>query len=103
LAITPLGTKALVLNYNAGTVSIINAPINEIAGGPRAPIQQYGIGQGGTCGVNAPNSVLLPALGDSMRNSGWGNSWAQWPNGGLGGYVCTRQPIYTTSGWLIAP
>jgi YVTN family beta-propeller protein len=103
LAITPLGTKALVLNYSAGTVSIINAPVREIVGGPTAALQQYGIREGGTCGVGAPDSVLLPAFGDSVRNSGWGSSWAQWPNGGRGGYVCTRQPLYTTSGWLLAP
>jgi YVTN family beta-propeller protein len=103
LAITPLGTKALVLNYDAGTVSIINAPINEVVGGPTASIQQYAIRQGDSCGVNVPNSVLLPAFGEASRNSNWGNSWAQWPNNGLGGYVCTRQPLYTTSGWLIAP
>jgi YVTN family beta-propeller protein len=102
LAITPLGTKALVLNASAGTVSIINAPINEIVGGPTAALQQYGIRQGGACGVGAPDSVLLPAFGESVRNSGWGSSWAQWPNGGRGGYVCTRQPLYTTSGWLLA-
>lgn len=103
LAITPLGTKALVLNYTAGTVTIINIPVSEVVGGPTAALQQYGVAQSGPCGVNAPDSVLLPALGEALRNSGWGQSWAQWPNGGLGGYVCTRQPLYTTSGWLIAP
>lgn len=103
LAVNALGTKALVLNYSAGTVSIINMPVNEIVGGPTAALQQYGIGQGGTCGAGAPDSVLLPAFGESVRNSGWGSSWARWPNGGRGGYVCTRQPIYATSGWLIAP
>lgn len=103
LGITASGTKALVLNNTAGTVSIINTPVTEVVGGPTAALQQYGIAQSGACGVSAPDSVLLPALGESVRNYGWGSSWAQWPNGGQGGYVCTRQPLYTTSGWLIAP
>ncbi|MEY4137099.1 MAG: hypothetical protein RL205_1227 [Actinomycetota bacterium] len=102
LAINTLGTKALVINYASNSVSIINLPYSEIVGGPTAAIQQYGIQETDRCGVAPPDSVLMPAFGEEWRNFGWGHSWAQWPADGRGGYVCTRQPLYTTNGWLIA-
>ncbi len=102
LAINTLGTKALVTNYTSNSVTIINLPYSEIVGGPTAAIQQYGIQESGQCGVEPPDSALWPAFGEEWRHLGWGHSWAQWPGNGQGGYVCTRQPLYTTQGWLIA-
>jgi hypothetical protein len=29
---------------------------------------------------------------------GWSPSWAQWPNGNTGGYVCNKEIYMTTSG-----
>lgn len=37
--------------------------------------------------------IVLPK--DGVCPEGWGPSWAQWPNGGTGGYVCvTTVPAY---------
>lgn len=30
---------------------------------------------------------------------GWSSSWAQWPNDGLGGFVCTRTIAYRNGAW----
>jgi hypothetical protein len=45
-------------------------------------------------------SVDWPAL-VSIRSLGWTVSYAQWPNEGRGGSVCTRQPYWTGSGWSV--
>lgn len=39
---------------------------------------------------------------DADCPSGWNPSWAQWPNGGTGGFVCNREIYYDidTGGWL---
>lgn len=30
---------------------------------------------------------------------GWNPSWAEWPNGGAGGFVCTREQYWAGSDW----
>ena len=40
------------------------------------------------------------ALG-GQRTSGWTSSWAQWPDGGTGGWVCTRQPLWNGATWTV--
>jgi hypothetical protein len=68
---------------------------------PTAPMQAYAITQSDTCSTNAPELVNLPGL-MNLQFTGWGKSWHQWPNNGIGGYVCTRQPYYTSSGtWTV--
>jgi hypothetical protein len=39
---------------------------------------------------------------DVACETGWNPSWEQWPNGGQGGYVCSREQYYSlsTSEWL---
>ena len=39
-----------------------------------------------------------------VESGGWRQSWAQWMNGGLGGFVCTRALVYDRSrnGWVVA-
>jgi len=78
-------------------------PLMEASGDqvPKAAMQQFGRGEKDACDVQPANLVDFPALG-SWVNAGWGASWAQWPNGGAGGYVCTRQPFYTSAGtWAV--
>ena len=68
---------------------------------PTGPLQQYVPASGEVCGTNPPGSVDFPGLG-GLRNQGWGASWAQWPNGGRGGTVCSREPFLTPSGqWAV--
>ena len=63
---------------------------------PRAPMQQYGIAADDTCVAVLPDETDFPAL-LSMKDQAWGKSWAWWPNEGIGGFVCTRQPFYTSN------
>lgn len=68
---------------------------------PTGPLQQYVPASGEVCGTNPPGSVDFPGLVE-LRNQGWGASWAQWPNGGRGGTVCSREPFLTPSGqWAV--
>lgn len=104
IALTPDGRTAVVTNNSAGTISIIALPADEASGSqvPTAPLQQYARHEGASCEGTAPAWVDFPGLGAVLHEVGWGQSWAQWPNGGTGGFVCTRQPYYTTSGtWAV--
>jgi hypothetical protein len=67
---------------------------------PPRVMQQFGKPASGTCADAAP--VTLNWGGAS--SGGWGESWAQWMNGGLGGAVCTRDLVYSTGAatWGVA-
>jgi alpha-tubulin suppressor-like RCC1 family protein len=68
---------------------------------PTAPMQQFARDEADSCGAQPADLVDFPALGN-VTNMSWGPSWAQWPNGGTGGFVCTRQPYYTNLGtWSV--
>ena len=47
--------------------------------------------------------VSSPKHGVGVTSGGWGESWAQWMNGGTGGAVCTRTLVYSTaqSRWVV--
>jgi hypothetical protein len=59
--------------------------------GPSDVLQQVGMPTGGCIAVSDPalNWANVPP-------GGWGESWGQWANGGLGGSVCTRTLTYST-------
>lgn len=91
---------AVVSNNGSNTVSIIRLAVLPASGDqvPTAPLQQFGRIEAHVCGADIPDSVLFPGVGQDQRADGWSMSWAQWPNGGTGGFVCTRQPYYTSTG-----
>ena len=60
---------------------------------PAPLVQEFGKPAFETCDAAAP--VTLNWGG--VTSGGWGESWAQWMNGGLGGAVCTRTLVYSTS------
>ena len=60
---------------------------------PTPVIQQFVKPGTGPCADAAPTSLNW----SSVSSGGWGESWAQWPNGGKGGAVCTRTLVYSTS------
>ncbi len=62
---------------------------------PRAALQQFARAESSLCDVQPDDLVDFPALA-GVRHQAWGRSWAQWPNGGTGGFVCSRQPYYTS-------
>jgi len=75
--------------------------VNTPDSGPTPPpvMQQFGMPSSGTCDAAAP--VMLNWGG--AASGGWGNSWAQWANGGKGGAVCTRTLVYSNSAsrWIV--
>jgi hypothetical protein len=64
-------------------------------------MQAYGRDVNGKCVDNAP--IWVNWLGIATQQYvAWGASWQQWPNNGTGGYVCQRQPYFTTAGsWSV--
>lgn len=68
---------------------------------PRAPLQQFARAESDACAVQPDDLVDFPALA-ALKNQRWGPSWAQWPNGATGGFVCSRQPYYASIGtWAV--
>lgn len=106
VAIAPDGLSAVVTNNAAGTVTIIAIPARPASGEPGtvpvAPLQQFAIRSDEDC-TNVPSTFTdFPGMGAALLHAKWGKSWAQWPNGGRGGFVCTRQPFYTAVGtWSV--
>lgn len=85
------------LSFEVGSSAVTSTNVNI----PTAPIQQYAIGPDEACDRGLPDEADFPAL-QSMKLAGWSKSWAWWPNGGQGGFVCTRQPYFTSSGtWSV--
>jgi hypothetical protein len=56
-------------------------------------LQQFGKPASAPCDAAAPATLNWGGAG----SGGWGESWAQWMNGGLGGAVCTRTLVYNTT------
>ena len=98
------GTYRIVLQYNAlgvtgdvftigssgGTSSDSSTSTSTL---PAPIVQQFTKPVTGTCVDAAPTSLNW----SGVSSGGWGESWAQWPNGGNGGPVCTRTLTYSTS------
>lgn len=61
---------------------------------PQPILQQFGAPEFGNCDASEPDGVNW----SGVPSGGWGQSWAQWMNGGTGGAVCTR--TLTFSGGL---
>ena len=86
------------LNSGFNTFSTIRVTAVEVGDIPADLIQQFAIDPGGDCtSLPAPIEVF-----DVPRAGGWSKSWAQWPNEGAGGFVCTRQVMYqpSTGTWV---
>jgi hypothetical protein len=85
-------------------LSISGSPSCSGGGGanvPTAPMQAYGRDVNGKCVDNAP--IWVNWLGIATQQYvAWSASWQQWPNNGTGGYVCQRQPYFTSGGtWSV--
>lgn len=74
----------------------VPAPTPEPEGAPPSPpddiVQQIPWPDEGGC-VGVPSEDW---------GSGWSRSWAQWPNAGKGGPVCTRTLTYQGDAWVVA-
>jgi YVTN family beta-propeller protein len=107
IAVSSDGAYAYVANNDDDTVTVIDTGVS-VAGdsataGLTASAQQFAVPDGTAadqCPGLAPASIDWPALA-SVRDQGWHVSWAQWPNAGAGGAVCTRQPYVTGQTWHV--
>ena len=100
MKVSPTGNFAVIAVEDIDSVLTISLPPRAALGPqvPTAAMQQFGRAFDQGCSTAPTDLADFPALGPAVRNDGWGASWAQWPNGGTGGFVCTRQPYYTTRG-----
>lgn len=66
---------------------------------PAPIVQQFGKPASVMCDAVAPESLNWSGI----ASGGWGESWAEWMNGGRGGAVCTRTLVYSTtqSRWTV--
>lgn len=102
VAVNADATRAYVLNATDNTVTFISL-VAQLFGDniPTAAMQQYARTSDGTCEIQPKDLADFPALA-SLKDQAWGRSWAQWPNGGTGGFVCVRQPYYNSaSTWSV--
>lgn len=91
------GTANVTLIYSGGGGGTSSSSSSASTPGP--VFQQFGRPASGTCASAASESLNW----SGVANDGWGESWAQWMNGGNGGAVCTRTLVYSTaqSRWVI--
>ena len=104
-AISPDGSRLYVTQNQAASMTVIQLPrsstVSSSPEAPTAPLQQFVVGAGTQateCATLAPSWVDWPGIA-SQRSVGWGVSYAPWPHGGAGGWVCGRQPIWTGAAW----
>jgi len=97
IAISRDGRFLYTANRNSNDVSVIELPVPPLFGEdvPTAPLQQFARSAEDECDAQPEDLNDFPAL-SGLTHTSWGPSWAQWPNGGTGGFVCTRQPYYTS-------
>ena len=98
--IVSLGTLRVTnaANTTLATITITatsgsGAAASAVEAAPNPIVQQFGKPASGACEAAAPITLNWGGAG----SGGWGDSWAQWPNGGLGGPVCTRMLVYSSS------
>ena len=94
VAVSTTGTGNRVM-----TSGVFGGGNDSAAPAPPPVIQQFGRPASGTCDAAAPVTLNWGGAG----SGGWGESWAQWMNGGNGGAVCTRMLVYSSSrgAWAI--
>lgn len=94
LGSTVSGSFTMVVGSGGGGGSSSNS-----SSAPAPVIQQFGMPATGTCDDAQPEGLNLAGV----PSGGWGESWAQWMNGGIGGAVCTRTLNYSTvqSKWVV--
>lgn len=91
---------ANVFNFVAGGVFIVNSQAPSEGPTPPPVLQQVGLLDGASCTEFASEALNWAGV----SSGGWGRSWAQWMNDGLGGAVCTRTLVYSNSQgrWVLA-
>lgn len=94
------GTADITLESGTGSTTWAVTVVGETSrSGPPSSLQQFGKPASGTCETVAPESLNW----SGVASGSWGESWAQWMNDGLGGAVCTRTLVYSSSQsrWIV--
>jgi len=99
--VLPAGTYRMTL-WDSGTPAVVASELVTIGSGgssssasstPPSIIQQFGKSSVGTCNDAQPDGLNW----GGASSGGWGESWSQWVNDGLGGAVCTRTLVHSNS------
>ena len=87
-------------NLGGAFVQTFNITVSSTDAAPPPVLQQFARPATGTCDAAAPASLNWAGV----PSGGWGESWAQWANGGAGGAVCTRTLMYSQSAgaWTVS-
>ena len=89
----PCGGQTVRISFTRGGGGGGSSSDSASSSVPTPIVQQFGKPVGGTCDVIAPESLNW----SGVASGGWGESWAQWMNGGKGGAVCTRMLVHSSS------
>lgn len=93
------GSTTYTAQQNGGysfTVNVASATsAASPAAGPPDVLQQFVESSLGLVSCDAQAGTVHDVAGVSP--GGWGRSWAMWPHGGTGGFVCTRLISYSPS------
>jgi len=113
-ALAVSGSRAIAMwTYFTGSTLIVQAaravaPTSVSGAAPYIPLQAFPTPTKFTAQQCADfavaNSATLDLDWDSLSGragEGWGPSYAQFPNDNTGGWVCTRQPAYSSTGSII--
>lgn len=100
----PAGTYRILTNNGPAVDTSLVVTLTANPGGSSTPsgstgavpapvTQQFGKPATGTCDEAQPAGLNWAGV----PSGGWGITWAQWMNGGLGGVVCSRSLVYSSS------
>jgi hypothetical protein len=90
--------------YDVAFATYVDTAFSSSSGGVATPpptpvLEQFGRPIVGLCTDAVPEHINVAGA----PRGGWGESWAQWMNGGRGGAVCTRTLVYSAaqSKWIL--
>ncbi len=89
----PCNSGTLAVTGSSGGAGGGSSSSSATSSAPDPIVQQFGMPASGTCADTASESLNW----GGASSGGWGESWAEWMHGGLGGAVCTRTLVYSTS------
>lgn len=103
IAISPDGQRVYVKADGEMWVVTFSPEAMTGENAPTSALQQFELIGDATCNQVPEGFMDFPGIGDSLRNVGWSQSWAEWAQSGQGGPVCSRQPFYTVAGtWAVS-
>ena len=94
----------LTPSHGAGTVDVLLSTTCPRRLTPRSPLVDVTLASAFTYYDDTPQpwfqSIGRPSA-DALCPAGWNPSWAEWPNGHTGGFVCNRNYVWSGSDWAI--